>query len=187
VRADPRPLTPADPTCRPAADASIDSHVFVWFAAAAFVAVVLVFSSPAIDYRLVMLGAVLPVLEGLLGGPYLLHTLLGSVVVLVAVVLVTRGRRLTARRLVGLPIGLFLHLVLDGTWTRAELFWWPFLGVDALGEGQIPEIDHLALSLVLEAAGIVLALWAVRRFRLTEPARRSEFLRTGRLGRDLLR
>ena len=161
--------------------------MFIWFAAAAFVVVVLVFSSPAIDYRLVMLGAVLPVGEAALGGPYLLHTLVGSVAALVIVVLLTRGRRLAARQLVGLPIGMFLHLVLDGTWTRAELFWWPFLGFDALGEGQVPEIEHLALSLLLEAVGIVLALWAIRRFRLTEPARRSEFQRTGRLGRDLLR
>ena len=161
--------------------------MFVWFAAAAFVIVVLVFSSPAIDYRFVILGAVLPVGEALLGGPYLLHTLMGSVAVLVLVVLVTRGRRLAARQLVGLPIGMFLHLVLDGTWTRTELFWWPFLGLDALGEGQVPEIEHLALSLLLEAVGIVLAVWAVRRFRLTEPTRRAEFMRTGRLGRDLLR
>ena len=117
----------------------------------------------------------------------IVHTLLGSVAVLVLVVLATRGKRLAARQLVGLPIGIFLHQVLDGTWTRTELFWWPFLGLDALGEGQVPEIEHLALSLVLEGAGIVLALWAVRRFELTVPARRAEFLRTGRLGRDLLR
>jgi hypothetical protein len=161
--------------------------VFVWFAAAAFLIVVLVFSSAAIDYRYVMLGAVLPVVEGAFGGPYLLHTLLGSVVVLVVVVLATRGRRLAARRLVGLPIGLFLHLVLDGTWQRSELFWWPFLGTGALGDGQIPELDHLAVSLVLEAVGIGLAVWLVKRFRLDEPVRRREFVRTGRVGRDLLR
>jgi hypothetical protein len=161
--------------------------VFIWFAAAAFLIVVLVFSSPAIDYRYVMLGAVLPVGEGLVGGPYLLHTLLGSVVALVIVVLATRGKRLAARRLVGLPIGLFLHLVLDGTWSRTELFWWPFLGAHALGKGQIPEFEHLGVSLLLELVGIAIAVWLVRRFRLAEPARRAEFLRTGRVGRDLLR
>jgi hypothetical protein len=161
--------------------------VFLWFASASFLIVVLVFSSPSLDYRLVMLGAVLPVGEGLLGGPYVLHTLLGSVVLLGLVVVLTRGRRLTARRLVGLPIGMFLHLVLDGTWSRTELFWWPFLGGDPLGRGQIPEIEHLGVSIVLELAGVAIAVWLVRRFELTDPARRTDFLRTGRLGRDLLR
>jgi hypothetical protein len=161
--------------------------VFIWFAAASFLVVVLVFSSPAIDYRLVMLGAVAPVVEGLFGGPYVLHTLLGSVALLVIVVVATRGRRLVARQLVGLPIGMFLHLVLDGTWSNAELFWWPFLGGDPLGAGQIPELEHLGVSIVLELVGVAIAVWLVRRFALTEPARRAEFLRTGRLGRDLLR
>ncbi|HEX7096253.1 MAG TPA: hypothetical protein VF183_10245 [Acidimicrobiales bacterium] len=159
----------------------------IWFAAAAFTIVVLVFSSPAIDYRLVMLGAVLPVGEAAFGGPYLLHTLVGSAALLVVVVLATRGRRLAARQLVGLPIGTFLHLVLDGTWARRDIFWWPIYGADALGEGQVPEIEHLRLSIALEVVGIVLAVWLVRRFELTVPRRRDEFVRTGRLGRDLLR
>jgi hypothetical protein len=161
--------------------------MFIWFAAASFLIVVLVFSSAAIDYRLVMLGAVLPVGEAALGGPYLLHTLVGSVVLFVGVVIATRGRRLAARRLVAIPIGVFLHLVLDGTWSRAELFWWPFLGGDPLGEGQVPEVDHLGLSLVLEVVGIGIAVWLVRRFALTDPRRRAEFTKTGRVGRDLLR
>jgi membrane-bound metal-dependent hydrolase YbcI (DUF457 family) len=161
--------------------------VFVWFAAGSFLIVVLVFSSPAIDYRLVMLGAVAPVGEAALGGPYVLHTLLGSVVLLALVVVVTRRRRLVARRLVGLPIGTFLHLVLDGTWSRTELFWWPFLGGDPLGRGQIPEIDNLGVALVLEVIGLVIAVWLVRRFELGDPIRRRELVRTGRLGRDLLR
>ena len=161
--------------------------MFIWFASASFLIVVLVFSSPAVDYRFVMLGAVAPVGEVFVGGPYVLHTLLGSVALFGAVVLATRGRRLSARRFVGLPIGMFLHLVLDGTWTRAELFWWPFLGADALGAGQVPEVEHLGVSIVLEVVGIGIALWLVRRFALTEPARREEFFRTGRLGRDLLR
>lgn len=161
--------------------------MFFWFAAAAFTIVVLVFSSPSIDYRLVALGAVLPVGEAAFGGPYVLHTLVGSVALLTIVVLATRGRRLAARQLVGLPIGTFLHLVLDGTWARTELFWWPFLGFDALGDGQVPEIEHLGVSLALELVGIALAVWIIRRFELVVPRRREEFVRTGRLGRDLLR
>jgi hypothetical protein len=161
--------------------------MFLWFAALSWLIVALVFNSPAVDYRYVMLGAVLPVAEGAFGGPYLLHTLLGSVLALVLVVVLTRGRRLAARRLVGLPIGMFLHLVLDGTWTRSELFWWPFLGGRPLGSGQIPEFSHLGWSLVLEVVGVAVAVWLVRRYDLTDPARRDQFVRTGRVGRDLAR
>lgn len=157
--------------------------MLLWFAAVSVLIVVLVFDSAAVDHRFVMIGAVAPVAEGLVGGPWLLHTLVGSVALLVVVVLATRGRRVVARRLVGLPIGTFLHLVLDGTWTRADLFWWPFLGTDAIGSGQLPEIEHLGRSLVLEVIGVGVAVWLVRRFGLTDPARRDLFRRTGRLQR----
>lgn len=155
----------------------------LWFAALSVLVVVLVFDSAAVDHRFVMAGAVAPVLEGVLGGPWLLHTLVGSVALLVVVVVATRGRRVAARRLVGLPIGTFLHLVLDGTWTRTDLFWWPFLGTDALGAGRLPELEHLGRSLVLEVVGIVVALWLVRRFGLDDADRRARFRRTGRLQR----
>jgi len=161
--------------------------MFVWFAAASFLIVVMVFDSPAMDYRLVLLGSVAPVLEGVVGGPWLLHTLAGCVVVFAVVVVATRGRRLTARRAIGLPIGLLLHLVLDGTWTNSALFWWPFGGGRPLGKGRIPEFDHATVSLMLEVVGVALAVFAIRRFELTRPDRRREFLRTGRLGRDVVR
>ena len=161
--------------------------MFVWFAAASFFIVVMVFDSPAMDYRLVVLGSVAPVVEGAVGGPWLLHTLAGCVVVFAVVVVATRGRRLTARRAIGLPIGLLLHLVLDGTWTNSALFWWPFGGGRPLGKGRIPEFDHVAVSLMLEVVGIALAIFAIRRFELKRPDRRREFLRTGRLGRDVVR
>ncbi len=99
----------------------------------------------------------------------------------------TRGRRLAARRAVGLPIGLFLHLVLDGTWLNSSLFWWPFGGGRPLGEGPVPEFDHVGTSLVLEAVGVVLAIFVIRRYELAAPDRRRAFVRTGRLARDVMR
>jgi hypothetical protein len=155
----------------------------LWSVAFAVLVVLAVFDSPAMDYRTVVLGALLPAIELVAGHPYVLHTLLGSVVALVGVVLVTRGRRLAARRLVGVPIGLFLHLVADGSWTRAELFWWPFLGFGALGDGQVPERAHLGLSLVLEVAGLVAIAWIIRTYGLTDRAARDRFVRSGRLAR----
>src|SRR5262245_28306586 len=115
--------------------------MFLWFAGASFVIVWAVFRSPALDYRLVMLGAVLPVGEAAIGGPWLLHTLVGGVALLAIVMLATRGRRLVRRRWIGLPIGVLLHLALDGTFMRADLFWWPFLG-EALGSDGVPEWER---------------------------------------------
>ncbi len=161
--------------------------MFIWFAAASFLIVVMVFDSPSVDYRMVMLGAVAPVVEGAVGGPWLLHTLAGCVVVFAIVVIATRGRRLAARRAVGVPIGLLLHLVLDGTWLSSSLFWWPFGGGRPLGEGRIPEFDHLGPSLALEVVGVLIAVFLVRRFELAVPDRRRAFIRTGRLARDVMR
>ncbi len=157
--------------------------MLLWFVALSILIVALVFQSAAVDHRMVALGAVLPVAEVLLGGPYLLHTLVGSVLAMVLVMGVARGRRLVQRRWLGVPIGLFLHLVLDGTWTRTELFWWPFAGLDVLGEGRLPEFDRpLGVILLLEVIGVLVGLWLVRAYGLTDPAARARFLRTGRLG-----
>jgi len=157
--------------------------VLLWFAALSVLIVVFVFQSAAVDHRMVAAGAVAPVAEVALGGPYLLHTLAGSVLAMVLVMLVGRGRRLVQRRWLGVPIGLFLHLVLDGTWTRTELFWWPFAGLDVLGEGRLPEFDRpLGVVVLLELVGFAVAVWLVRTHELTDPVARRRFLRTGRLG-----
>lgn len=154
--------------------------MLVWFAATAVVFVWAVFQSPALDYRLVALGAVVPSVEGVLVGARVLHTLTFTAVLLVVVLVATRGRRLAGRRWVGLPIGTALHLVFDGVWGRTELFWWPFLG-SSFGDGRAPELSRGWWSLVLELAGLAVAAWAWRRFGLDDPDRRRRFLRTGHL------
>ena len=146
----------------------------------------MVFRSPMADHRTVAVGALLPLAEGLTGGPRVLHTLVGAVAALGLVMVVTRGRRLVRRRWLGIPIGLFLHLVLDGTFTRAELFWWPFLG-PSWSTSRLPELGRGGASLLLEVLGAAACWWGYRRFRLDEPERRAEFLRTGRVGRDIVR
>lgn len=160
--------------------------MILWFAGVSVVFVWGVFKSPALDYRLVMLGAVLPVGEALTGGPRLAHTLVIAVSVLFLIVLLTPRRRLLRRRLIGLPIGMMMHLVLDGTWTRAPLFWWPFLGLDT-GGGQVPELERaVVVWLALDAIGAACLVWAWHRFRLDDPRRRAEFLRTGQIPRDVV-
>jgi hypothetical protein len=159
--------------------------VFFWFAGLSFVSVLLVFNSPALDYRLVMLGAVLPSIELIYGGPWFMHTLLCPVLVLAVVMAVTRNRRLVRRRWLGLPIGLFLSLVFEGAWRRTELFWWPAFGVD-LADATTPSLVPLGLLVVMELVGLAALGWVAMRFRLADPERRHLFLREGRLGRDLL-
>lgn len=164
---------------------ALSQPVFLWFAGLAFVGVALVFSSPAIDYRLIMLGAVVPVVEW--GwGPWVLHTLVASVALMALVMIVWRGRRLSQRKWLALPIGLFCHLVLDGTWADKELFWWPLFGAEFAPTGP-PEVGRPILVLVLmELVGLAAIVWAIRQYDLSERDRRAVFFRTGRLDRTLV-
>jgi membrane-bound metal-dependent hydrolase YbcI (DUF457 family) len=153
--------------------------VILWYAGLALVIVWNVFRDPAVDHRMVVAGAVLPdAVDLVFGHPAYAHALAAPVVVLILIMAATRGRRATRRRLLALPIGMFLHLVLDGTWTRSETLWWPFLGATFPEAGLWPP---LPLALAEEVAGAAALWWFVRRFRLTDPAIRQAFLRTGRL------
>jgi hypothetical protein len=158
--------------------------MILWFAGTAFVTVWSVFKDPAIDYRLIMAGALLPdLIDVWTGGRWLGHTVLLSVGALTVVMLASRGHRLVRRQLIAIPIGMLLHLVFDGMWTDKVAFWWPAFGTTF--DGGLPSVDRGALSLVLELFGLALLVWGWKRFRLDEPERRTQFLRTGRFGRDL--
>ena len=161
--------------------------MLLWFAGGALVAVWQVFKDPAIDYRLVVAGALAPdAVDAVLGGARVLHTLAFSVLLLCGVMLATRGRRGARRRLLALPIGTFLHLVLDAMWARTEVFWWPASGLSFEGAG-LPSLSRPVLLLaVQEVAGAAALAWWWARFRLAEPERRAYFVRTGRVGRDLV-
>ena len=154
--------------------------MFLWFVVLSVVIVAVVFRSPAIDHRTVIVGSLLPLVEAALGGPRLLHSVVGAVGLLGLVMVATRGRRLLRRRLLGVPIGMMCHLVLDGAFTRTDVFWWPVAGLD-FAAGQIPEIDHLVLSVVLEVVAVGVGIWAWRMFGLEDPAKRERFRTQGRL------
>lgn len=154
--------------------------MFVWFVVMSVLLVAIVFRSPAIDYRTVVLGAVLPLIELGTGGPGFLHSVVGAVGVLTVVMVATRSHRVLRRRLLGIPIGLMCHLVLDGSFTRTDVFWWPISG-PAFAAGPIPEVSHLGVSLLLEICGLAVAVWAIPRLGLGDPDVRRRFLADGRL------
>ena len=155
--------------------------MLVYFVAFSILIVGMVFDSEAVDYRFVALGSVIPLVEVPTGEAWFLHTLFAPIVAFGAVALLARGRRVTQRKWIGIPIGMFLHLLLDRTWANADMFWWPVAGRGEIGTYTVPELDPLALSLVLEVVGVALAVWIVRRTGLLDPENRARLFDDGRL------
>ena len=151
-----------------------------WYAGLSVLIVYFVFQSTGVDYRLVVVGSLLPLVVDLpfLGLSYG-HTLLASVVLLVAVMLLTIGRpRLLRRRLLCLPIGAFCGLALSAAWTNTDVFWWPFTGASLPNGALLPAPGIVLLE---ELAGLAACAWIVYRFGLNERDRRDDFVRSGRL------
>lgn len=156
--------------------------MILWFAGLSLVAVWQVFRDPAIDHRLIVIGALAPdVIDVTTGRATVPHGVLFSIVLLLAVMTATRGRRHLRRRLLAVPIGTFLHLVLDGAWANTKVFWWPFFGSRFTGHG-LPSLQRPVLVLAAqEVAGLVALVWFWKRFSLGVEENRARFLSTGRL------
>jgi hypothetical protein len=155
--------------------------MFFWFIGTAVVTVWFVFRDPAFDYRLLLVGAVLPALaDAPFGGARVLHSLMFSVVLLAALMLATSGRKPIRRMLLGLPVGTLLHLVFTGAWTDTRVFWWPFGGF-GFGDAAHPIAARGWWNVPMELVGVGLCWWIVRRAGLREAERRSLFWHTGQL------
>jgi hypothetical protein len=154
--------------------------VFFWFIGTALFAVGFVFRDPRFDYRLLIVGSVLPLADGVFGGARALHSIVTTIVVLVVVMLVTIGRRPMRKMLLGLPIGMFLHLVFDGAWNNTDVFWWPLTGF-GFDDDPLPPLDRGVLTVLMEVVGIALCVWVWRTNHLSTPARRRAFLHDGHL------
>jgi membrane-bound metal-dependent hydrolase YbcI (DUF457 family) len=140
----------------------------------------MVFRDPALSYGMVALGALLPdAVDLIVGGVGPGHSVVIGALALTGVMLATRGRRRLRRRLLGLPLGFLLHLVLDATWAAdLDVLWWPAGGFDL--QGRVPSFDRpAALLLVLEVLGILAGGWAWRAIRWSRQQRRSERDRRG--------
>jgi len=131
--------------------------VFFWFVATAVFTVYYVFRDPGFDYRMVMVGSVVP-----LASVRVLHSVVFGVALLTVLMLVTR-RGVLRRMLLGLPIGVLLHLVFTGAWTNQRVFWWPLFGWGT-GGAEHPVIARAWWNVPLEAAGLVGCWLIARRF-----------------------
>lgn len=157
----------------------------LWFLALSFALVLIVFDSAALDYRLIMAGSLLPWLGFLWGDPWVMHSVFFPVVMMIAVMLVGWGRRLVQRRWLGLPIGVFLHQVLSGSWTSQELFWWPAFGLTL--DDVEPSVPPTALIVIFELIGAGVFVWLYKFLGFSDAGRRDRFKRTGHVDRALLR
>ena len=154
--------------------------MFFWFLGTVLGAVWVVFRDPGFDVRPLAVGAVLPELDALFGGARVLHTLVFSLALMAVVMAATIGRRATRKRWLGLPIGTMLHLVVDGAWADAHVFWWPLDGWSFAG-APLPAAERGWWNVPLELAGLAILGWFWRRAGLDDAARREQLWRTGRL------
>lgn len=147
-----------------------------------------------IDYRFILLGAVLPdlidvPLSFVFGWPGRrgpAHTLLAVVVVTVLVLVAFRGQRRLSW--FGLGVGWLTHLVGDGMWLVPRTFLWPAFGTrfgatppePYSGDLFVHPLSHL-LTWGGELVGLGILAWFWVAFRLSDPHRRRLFQRDGLL------
>ncbi len=157
--------------------------MILWYIGPSVLLVHYVFRSVGVDYRLIALGALLPLLVDLPFGHMAVgHSLVASIGLLAVIMIATIGRtRLRRRRLLCLPIGSMAGLLLSGAWSHDHVFWWPFLGSSF---GNVPLIPSWGIVAIEEAIGLFACWWMTGIGSLYEPGPRAEFLRTGRL-RDI--
>lgn len=158
--------------------------MFFWFLGAVLGAVWYVFRDRRFDVRLLVVGALLPELDGLFGGARVMHSLAFSLAVLAVVMLATIGRRTARRMWLGLPIGTMLHLVVDAAWADGRVFGWPLAGWSFDG-APLPSVERGWWNVPLELIGLAILAWFWRHAGLADAARRREVARTGRLYESL--
>ena len=154
--------------------------MLLWFLGTSLATVFYVFTDPRFDYRLLLVGALLPdIIDVPFGQARWAHSLTVAVGTLTLVMLVTAGRKPIRRFLLGAPIGMLLHLVWDGAFSSAKVFWWPFSG--SWGQMRVPSMERGWLNVPLELIGAVILWSASRRFGLVDPERRRTFWKYGTL------
>ena len=169
--------------------------MLVWHLGTAAALVYVTLGRRRIDYRFILLGAILPdLIDGGLGliafdgpaGRWIAHSLLAVIVVAVAIILGLRGERRLA--LFGIAVGWLAHLVADGMWNAPETFLWPAFGTEFSATPAEPygwdlllhPWDHLG-TWGGEVMGALILLWFYVAFELGKDDRLKLFLRDGYL------
>ena len=124
-----------------------------WFIGTSVASVWSVFRDPKFAYRWVIVGALIPVFS--------VVTVVGF---LVAVMLVTIGKKAVRKNFLALTIGLFMHLVFDGAFLSTKMFWWPLAGLSLDGYA-IPLVERGFLNIPFEIVGIALILWTKKQIK----------------------
>jgi hypothetical protein len=169
--------------------------LILWHAGLAALVVYVTLGRRRIDYRFILIGAVLPdVVDGVLdvfaydnpSGRGAAHSLL--TVVAVAVVVILGFRVETRLSVFGIPVGWLLHLVGDGMWEAPKTFLWPAFGTGFSATPAEPySWDLLAEPLAhlstwgAEIAGALVLAWFWVAFGLGHEGRFRLFLGDGYL------
>lgn len=133
--------------------------MLLWFVGTSIAAVWFVFRDPQFNFRLVVVGALIPdIIDGIGGGAGPLHSVVTVIGLLAVVMLITTGRRPVRKPLLAVIIGLFMHLVFDGAFANTSMFWWP-LGGFATYEQALPSVDRGWINIGLELVGVGLIIW----------------------------
>ena len=150
-----------------------------------------------VDYRMVLLGAVLSDLidkpigrllfaDEFQNGRIFGHTLLVATGLLLLVPILLRGK--AARRWFIVPICMLIHQALDGMWNEPITWFWPLFGTDFPPDPVADywlevlrrPFDH-PWELVKELVGIGLLVYLGRAYKLQDPELRRRFLKKGQL------
>ena len=110
-----------------------------WHLGATVLIVRYVFRDPEMDLRWVLVGSLLPdVIDKPIGSVFFhntfgthrlfAHSIVFPMVGLAVVLVATRRGSRMRLGLLGVIIGVFVHLLLDAAWATPEAFWWPFFG-----------------------------------------------------------
>ncbi|HEX2294924.1 MAG TPA: metal-dependent hydrolase [Actinomycetota bacterium] len=161
-----------------------------WHAGLAATIVYVTLGRRRIDYRYVLLGAVLPDLVDAAihrSSPDrgIAHSILAVVVIAVVVILGFRGDDRLA--VFGVPVGWLLHLVGDGMWNAPRTFLWPAFGTEFVRSPEpytwdlfTDPLAHLS-TWGAELAGLLLLVWFWVAFGLGHERRWRSFLEDGYL------
>jgi hypothetical protein len=168
--------------------------MIIWHLGVASALVYVTLGRRRIDYRFILLGALLPdLIDGVhaaIAGDgfvrWASHSLLTVIAVAVAIILGLKAERRLA--VFGIAVGWLLHLVADAMWEAPKTFLWPAFGTEFDPASVEPyswdlflhPLDHAWLW-VGEMAGLAILAWFWVAFRLGDDDRRALFVSDGYL------